>query len=97
MRVLAHLQVLEVVSAMRVVKYFCYEGSFLNEIFNIRKQELKGIKKIQHSQSSNRGSFFSFFPVAGGTEKRVGKVTKNPEITERGQQRKCSLRLICVS
>ncbi|KAJ7328933.1 hypothetical protein DFH08DRAFT_1023517 [Mycena albidolilacea] len=53
MRVLAHLQVLEVVSAMRVVKYFCYEGSFLNEIFNIRKQELKGTKKIQHSQSSN--------------------------------------------
>ncbi|KAJ7787114.1 hypothetical protein B0H14DRAFT_3581284 [Mycena olivaceomarginata] len=45
-------KVLEVVSAMRVVKYFCYEGSFLNEIFNIRKQEPKGIKKIQHSQSS---------------------------------------------
>ncbi|KAJ7780388.1 hypothetical protein B0H14DRAFT_3894057 [Mycena olivaceomarginata] len=44
--------VLEVVSAMRVVKYFCYEGSFLNDLFNIRKQELKGIKNIQHSQSS---------------------------------------------
>jgi hypothetical protein len=42
----------------------------------------------------SRGSLFSFFPVAGGTEKRVGKVTKNPEITERGQQRKASA--LCV-
>ncbi|KAJ7309378.1 ABC protein [Mycena albidolilacea] len=59
-------KVLEVVSAMRVVKYFCYEGSFLNEIFNIRKQELKGIKKIQHSQSLNIALAFSL-PVLAAT------------------------------
>ena len=37
---------------MRVVKYFCYERSFLARIFDIRKHELGGIKKIQHSQSA---------------------------------------------
>jgi hypothetical protein len=37
---------------------------------------------------------FSFFPVAGGAEKLVGKVTKNPEMIERGQQRKAGV--LCV-
>ncbi|KAJ7830368.1 hypothetical protein B0H13DRAFT_2433716 [Mycena leptocephala] len=38
---------------MRVVKYFCYEGSFLARLFRIRTQELRGIRKIQHSQSAS--------------------------------------------
>ncbi|KAJ7821777.1 hypothetical protein B0H14DRAFT_2599024 [Mycena olivaceomarginata] len=59
-------KVLEVVSTMRVINYFCYEGSFLNDIFNIRKQELKGINKIQHSQSSNIALAFSL-PVLAAT------------------------------
>ncbi|KAJ7822757.1 hypothetical protein B0H13DRAFT_1919979 [Mycena leptocephala] len=45
-------RVLEVVASMRVVKYFCYEGSFLARLFRIRTQELRGIRKIQHSQSA---------------------------------------------
>ncbi|KAJ7888008.1 P-loop containing nucleoside triphosphate hydrolase protein [Mycena leptocephala] len=48
-------RVLEVVASMRVVKYFCYEGSFLARRFRIRTQELRRIRKIQHSQSANVG------------------------------------------
>ncbi|KAJ7830376.1 hypothetical protein B0H13DRAFT_2433724 [Mycena leptocephala] len=48
-------RVLEVVASMRVVKCFCYEGSFLEHLFRIRTQELRGIRKIQHSQSANCG------------------------------------------
>ncbi|KAJ7857866.1 hypothetical protein B0H13DRAFT_2356795 [Mycena leptocephala] len=33
-------------SSMRVVKYFCYEGSFIARFFRIRTQELRGIRKI---------------------------------------------------
>ncbi|KAJ7086329.1 ABC protein [Mycena belliarum] len=58
--------VLEVLGAMRVVKYFCYEGSFLARIFDIRKKELKGIRWIQHSQSANIAMAFSL-PVLAAT------------------------------
>ncbi|KAF8175919.1 P-loop containing nucleoside triphosphate hydrolase protein [Mycena galopus ATCC 62051] len=58
--------VLEVVSAMRVVKYFCYEGSFLARIAGLRKEEMKGIRKIQHSQSANIAMAFSL-PVIAAT------------------------------
>ncbi|KAJ7175120.1 ABC protein [Mycena crocata] len=58
--------VLEVLGAMRVVKYFCYEGSFLGRIFDIRKRELKGIRLIQHSQSANIAMAFSL-PVLAST------------------------------
>ncbi|KAJ7440231.1 ABC protein [Mycena latifolia] len=58
--------VLEVLSAMRVVKYFCYEGSFLARIFDVRRKELKGIRWIQHSQSANIAMAFSL-PVLAAT------------------------------
>ncbi|KAJ7120034.1 ABC protein [Mycena epipterygia] len=58
--------VLEVLGAMRVVKYFCYEGSFLARIFDVRKRELKGIRLIQHSQSANIAMAFSL-PVLAST------------------------------
>ncbi|KAJ7857861.1 hypothetical protein B0H13DRAFT_2672650 [Mycena leptocephala] len=48
-------RVLEVVASMRVVKSFCYERSFLARLFRICTQELRGIRKIQHSQSANVG------------------------------------------
>ncbi|KAF9221251.1 P-loop containing nucleoside triphosphate hydrolase protein [Gyrodon lividus] len=44
---------LEVLSAMRVVKYFSYELPFLQKIFALRKQELRGIRRILHSSSAN--------------------------------------------
>jgi hypothetical protein len=44
-------KVLEVISSMRVVKYFCYEKSFLSRIFDIRQMELEEVRKIQHNQS----------------------------------------------
>ncbi|KAH7909505.1 ABC protein [Hygrophoropsis aurantiaca] len=44
---------LEVLSAMRVVKYFSYEIPFLQRIFELRKQELRGIRRILHSSSAN--------------------------------------------
>ncbi|KAF7289946.1 ABC protein [Mycena indigotica] len=56
----------EIMSAMRVVKYFCYESSFLANIFDVRQQELNGIQKIQHSQSANIALAFSL-PVVAAT------------------------------
>ncbi|KAF9234112.1 ABC protein [Melanogaster broomeanus] len=44
---------LEVLSTMRVVKYFSYESSFLQKISELRKKELRGIRKILHSSSAN--------------------------------------------
>ncbi|KAF7375203.1 ABC protein [Mycena sanguinolenta] len=57
---------LEVLSSMRVVKYFCYEVPFLKRIFDIRDKELHGIRKIQHSQSGNIALAFSL-PVLAST------------------------------
>ncbi|KAJ7057792.1 ABC protein [Mycena amicta] len=56
----------EIMSAMRVVKYFCYENSFLARLFDIRKKELAGILQIQHSQSANIALAFSL-PVLAAT------------------------------
>ncbi|KIJ66694.1 hypothetical protein HYDPIDRAFT_149564 [Hydnomerulius pinastri MD-312] len=44
---------LEVLGAMRVVKYFSYEVPFLQKIFDLRKKELHGIRRILHSSSAN--------------------------------------------
>ncbi|KAK7017781.1 ABC protein [Favolaschia claudopus] len=59
-------QVLETISSMRVVKYFCYEGSFLARITSVRREELKWVRKIQHSQSANIAMAFSL-PVLAAT------------------------------
>ncbi|KAJ7454700.1 ABC protein [Mycena latifolia] len=57
---------LEVLGSMRVVKYFCYEVPFLKRIFEIRMNEIRGIRKIQHSQSANIALAFSL-PVLAST------------------------------
>ncbi|KAF9234111.1 ABC protein [Melanogaster broomeanus] len=57
---------LEVLSAMRVVKYFSYEVSFLQKIFELRKKELRGIRKILHSSSANLALAMSL-PVLAAT------------------------------
>ncbi|KAJ7164009.1 ABC protein [Mycena crocata] len=57
---------LEVLGSMRVVKYFCYEVPFLKRIFDIRSNEVRGIRKIQHSQSANIALAFSL-PVLAST------------------------------
>ncbi|KAJ6466582.1 ABC protein [Mycena vitilis] len=57
---------LEILGSMRVVKYFCYEVPFLKKIFDIRENEIRGIRKIQHSQSGNIALAFSL-PVLAST------------------------------
>ncbi|KAG0693348.1 ABC protein [Suillus ampliporus] len=44
---------LEVLGAMRVVKYFSYEVPFLQRIFELRKKELHGIRWIRNLSSAN--------------------------------------------
>ncbi|KAG2369151.1 ABC protein [Suillus spraguei] len=44
---------LEVLGAMRVVKYFSYEVPFLQRIFDLRKRELHGVRWILHLTSAN--------------------------------------------
>ncbi|KAH8099948.1 ABC protein [Cristinia sonorae] len=58
--------ILEVLGAMRVVKYFSYEIPFLNRIFELRKQELFGIRQIQFARSANLAFAFSI-PVLAAT------------------------------
>ncbi|TBU32613.1 P-loop containing nucleoside triphosphate hydrolase protein [Dichomitus squalens] len=58
--------ILEVLGAMRVVKYFCYEQPFLKRIFEVRVNELKGIRKIQIARSANIAAAFSV-PVLAAT------------------------------
>ncbi|KAJ7642099.1 ABC protein [Roridomyces roridus] len=58
--------ILEVLSSMRVVKYFCYEGSFLSRLATIRMAELKKVVRIQNSQSANFALAFSL-PVLAAT------------------------------
>jgi len=36
----------ELLGAMRIIKYFCYEIPYLNRISSIRQDELRGIRKI---------------------------------------------------
>ncbi|KAG1728440.1 hypothetical protein EDB19DRAFT_1642493 [Suillus lakei] len=50
---------LEALGAMRVVKYFCYEVPFLQRIFELRKKELRGIRRILHSLSAAAALAFS--------------------------------------
>ena len=42
---------LEVMGGMRVVKYFGYEEPFLKKIYEVRREEVKGIKKVQNAFS----------------------------------------------
>ncbi|KAI0370390.1 ABC protein [Pilatotrama ljubarskyi] len=58
--------ILEVLGAMRVVKYFCYEQPFLKRIFEVRHEELKGTKKIQVARSANVAAAYSV-PVLAAT------------------------------
>ncbi|KAG2129053.1 ABC protein [Suillus bovinus] len=44
---------LEVLGAIRIVKYFSYEVPFLQRIFDLRKKELHGIRWILHLTSAN--------------------------------------------
>ncbi|PPQ77123.1 hypothetical protein CVT25_010817 [Psilocybe cyanescens] len=57
---------LEVLGSMRVVKYFSYEIPFLNRIYAIRGNELRGVKNILVSQSANVAFAFSI-PVLAAT------------------------------
>ncbi|KAG1747121.1 ABC protein [Suillus paluster] len=57
---------LEVLSAMRVVKYFCYEIPFLQRIFELRKQELRSTRRILHSGSMHLALAMSL-PVLAAT------------------------------
>ncbi|KAF8071690.1 ABC protein [Lyophyllum atratum] len=50
---------LEVLGAMRVVKYFCYEVPYLKRIYDTRRSELKGVRRIQNSQSANAAFAYS--------------------------------------
>ena len=36
----------ELLGAMRIIKYFCYEIPYMNRIGSIRYNELRGIRKI---------------------------------------------------
>ncbi|KAI0073467.1 ABC protein [Panus rudis PR-1116 ss-1] len=56
----------EVLGAMRVVKYFSYEVPFLSRLYDIRKHELFGIRKIQIARSANIALAFSV-PVLAAT------------------------------
>lgn len=49
----------ELLSAMRIVKYFCYEVPFLQRIDQIRHEELKGIASILLIKSGNQAIAFS--------------------------------------
>ncbi|KAF7329212.1 ABC protein [Mycena kentingensis (nom. inval.)] len=59
-------KLLEIISSMRVVKYFCYEQSFLARMFDLRRKELKGVRKIQHNITATYGLAFSV-PVLTAT------------------------------
>ncbi|KAG1821118.1 ABC protein [Suillus subaureus] len=57
---------LEVLGAMRVVKYFSYEVPFLQRIFDLRKREMSGIRWILHLTSANMALATSM-PVLAAT------------------------------
>ncbi|KAG2137199.1 ABC protein [Suillus cothurnatus] len=57
---------LEVLGAIRVVKYFSYEIPFLQKIFELRKKELHGVRWILHTNSANL-AFASSVPVLAAT------------------------------
>ncbi|KAG9048922.1 hypothetical protein FS837_011659 [Tulasnella sp. UAMH 9824] len=49
----------ELLNAMRIIKYFCYEVPFLERIDNIRHQELKGVSRILIIKAANQAIAFS--------------------------------------
>ncbi|KAG2140137.1 ABC protein [Suillus clintonianus] len=57
---------LEVLGAIRIVKYFSYEVPFLQRIFELRKKELRGIRWILHLTSANL-ALASSLPVLAAT------------------------------
>ncbi|KAG1887345.1 ABC protein [Suillus subluteus] len=57
---------LEVLGAIRVVKYFSYEVPFLQRIFDLRKKELRGIRWILHLTSASFAVAMSL-PVLAAT------------------------------
>lgn len=57
---------LEVLGAMRLVKYFSYEVPFLQKIFEFRKKELGEICRIQFSTSGNF-AFGTSLPILAAT------------------------------
>ncbi|KAG2366729.1 ABC protein [Suillus spraguei] len=57
---------LEVLGAMRVVKYFSYEIPFLQKIFELRKKELYGVRWILHANSANL-ALASSVPILAAT------------------------------
>ena len=54
----------ELLASMRIIKYFCYEIPYLNRIFDIRRNELRGIRKIQVMKAVNMAIAFSV-PAVG--------------------------------
>ncbi|KAJ3535552.1 hypothetical protein NM688_g6963 [Phlebia brevispora] len=58
--------ILEVLGAMRVVKYFSYEIPFLKQLYETRKAELKGVRTIQFARSANIAFAFTI-PVLAAT------------------------------
>ncbi|KAG2147644.1 ABC protein [Suillus clintonianus] len=57
---------LEVLGAIRVVKFFSYEVPLLQRILELRKNELRGIRRILHSTSANMAVALSL-PVLAAT------------------------------
>ncbi|KAG8971979.1 hypothetical protein FRC05_010514, partial [Tulasnella sp. 425] len=49
----------ELLSGMRIIKYFCYEAPFLQRIDHIRHEELKGIASILLIKSGNQAIAYS--------------------------------------
>ncbi|KIK55762.1 hypothetical protein GYMLUDRAFT_831145 [Collybiopsis luxurians FD-317 M1] len=56
----------ESLGIMRVVKYFSYEGPFLDRIFSMRRNELQGVRWMNHMQSVNVAFAYSV-PVLAAT------------------------------
>ncbi|KAJ3794573.1 ABC protein [Lentinula aff. detonsa] len=56
----------ESLGVMRVVKYFSYEGPFLDRIFGMRRNELQGVRWMNHMQSVNVAFAYSV-PVLAAT------------------------------
>ncbi|KAG8946658.1 hypothetical protein FRC04_011552 [Tulasnella sp. 424] len=49
----------ELLSAMRIIKYFCYEVPFLERIDHIRHEELQGVSRILIIKAANQAIAFS--------------------------------------
>ncbi|KAG8974689.1 hypothetical protein FRB90_009724, partial [Tulasnella sp. 427] len=49
----------ELLSAMRIIKYFCYEVPFLERIDHIRHEELKGVSRILIIKAANQAIAYS--------------------------------------